>query len=172
MKELISACDDLIHSLKPKVPDLEGIFERSDCMLAVYPGTGYKKKLYSTQGTVYNWAFSFLSKVLDLQNILTTLLKTVVDSLCLFTWTQSGMSLMEALFESPHQSLLLLLFPLMRRWWMCTPLPDESFFFILRRFLMKFSLWLEMKDTPLLSGSPLLSLLSIPPLLLLILDDV
>ena len=54
MKELISACDDLINSLKPKIPDLEGIFERSDCMLAVYPGTGYEKILYSTQCIVYN----------------------------------------------------------------------------------------------------------------------
>jgi hypoxia-inducible factor (prolyl hydroxylase) len=40
MMELISSVDKLVDSLKPCIPDLNGIYERSDVMLAVYPGNG------------------------------------------------------------------------------------------------------------------------------------
>ena len=40
LKELVSACDGLIDDMKSKVESLKGIYERSDAMLAVYPGGG------------------------------------------------------------------------------------------------------------------------------------
>lgn len=40
MKELVAACDKLVEEMKPRVGSLRGIYERSDAMLAVYPGNG------------------------------------------------------------------------------------------------------------------------------------
>jgi hypothetical protein len=40
LKELITSCDKLIEEMKGKVENLNGIYERSDAMLAVYPGEG------------------------------------------------------------------------------------------------------------------------------------
>ena len=40
MRELISACDRLVDSLKTKIPHLSGIFNRSDAMLSIFPGDG------------------------------------------------------------------------------------------------------------------------------------
>lgn len=40
MKELMNACDRVVDELKLHVKKLEGIFERSDAMLAVYPSEG------------------------------------------------------------------------------------------------------------------------------------
>ncbi len=40
LKEIIKSCDTLVDDLKIKVKALEGIFERSDAMLANYPGEG------------------------------------------------------------------------------------------------------------------------------------
>ena len=40
LKELVSACDGLIDDMKLKIESLAGIYERSDAMLAVYPGGG------------------------------------------------------------------------------------------------------------------------------------
>ena len=36
----VAACDALVDGLKSKVPGLSGIYERSDAMLAMYPGGG------------------------------------------------------------------------------------------------------------------------------------
>jgi hypoxia-inducible factor (prolyl hydroxylase) len=40
LKELIKSVDALIDEMKLVVPDLNGIYERSDAMLANYPGNG------------------------------------------------------------------------------------------------------------------------------------
>mmetsp|Transcript_9813 Transcript_9813/g.8768 ORF Transcript_9813/g.8768 Transcript_9813/m.8768 type:complete len:236 (-) Transcript_9813:27-734(-) len=40
MKELITAIDKLVNELKPRVDKLNGIYERSDAMIAIYPGNG------------------------------------------------------------------------------------------------------------------------------------
>ena len=40
LKELVKQCDGLMDELKTKVPHLSGIYERSDAMLANYPGGG------------------------------------------------------------------------------------------------------------------------------------
>jgi hypothetical protein len=37
---IAQACDAFVEELKPKVPSLSGLFERSDAMLANYPGEG------------------------------------------------------------------------------------------------------------------------------------
>ena len=38
LKELINSCDKLMAELKPRVKRLSGVYERSDAMLAIYPG--------------------------------------------------------------------------------------------------------------------------------------
>ena len=40
LKEIIAACDKIVEKLRVVVPSLSGIFERSDVMLANYPGGG------------------------------------------------------------------------------------------------------------------------------------
>jgi len=40
LKELVKACDNLVDELKTKVESCSGIYERSDAMLANYPGGG------------------------------------------------------------------------------------------------------------------------------------
>lgn len=40
IKELLNACDKLMEEMKPRVKALNGIYERSDAMLAIYPGEG------------------------------------------------------------------------------------------------------------------------------------
>ena len=40
LKELVKACDALVNEMKTKVKAMEGIYERSDAMLANYPGEG------------------------------------------------------------------------------------------------------------------------------------
>eukprot|EP01041_Mallomonas_annulata_P004085 gene4085-8124_t len=40
IKELLVACDGLMDELKTKSPKTMGIFDRSDAMLAIYPGNG------------------------------------------------------------------------------------------------------------------------------------
>ncbi len=40
LKELVHTVDNFIDHLKPNVANLSGIYERSDAMLAVYPGAG------------------------------------------------------------------------------------------------------------------------------------
>lgn len=40
IKETVEAIDGLIAEMRGKVPDLTGIYERSDAMFAVYPGEG------------------------------------------------------------------------------------------------------------------------------------
>jgi len=40
LKELVKSCDRLMDKMKTKIPSLSGIYERSDAMLAQYPGEG------------------------------------------------------------------------------------------------------------------------------------
>lgn len=40
LKELITSCDTIIEQLKDHVDNVKGIYERSDAMLAIYPGGG------------------------------------------------------------------------------------------------------------------------------------
>lgn len=40
MKELVNTIDKLIFEMKEKCPTLAGLYERSDAMLAIYPGEG------------------------------------------------------------------------------------------------------------------------------------
>lgn len=40
LKELVAACDRLMDELKLVVPDVSGVYDRSDAMLANYPGQG------------------------------------------------------------------------------------------------------------------------------------
>ena len=40
LKELVNSCDRLMDELKLVVPDVNGVYERSDAMLANYPGGG------------------------------------------------------------------------------------------------------------------------------------
>ena len=42
MRELVQACDKLMEDLKIRVDRLKGIYERSDAMLANYPGGKYR----------------------------------------------------------------------------------------------------------------------------------
>lgn len=52
MKDLLSAIDTLVDQLKTSVPQLSGVYERSDAMLAVYPGEGarFAKHIDNTTG--------------------------------------------------------------------------------------------------------------------------
>ena len=45
MRELVQACDKLMEDLKIRVDRLKGIYERSDAMLANYPGGKYRHNL-------------------------------------------------------------------------------------------------------------------------------
>lgn len=40
MKELVGACDSFIDEMKSHCASLSGVYERSDAMLAIYPGEG------------------------------------------------------------------------------------------------------------------------------------
>ena len=49
------ACDSLMESMKEVCPSLQGVYERSDAMLAVYPGEGarFAKHIDNSTGTSF-----------------------------------------------------------------------------------------------------------------------
>ena len=50
------ACDSLMESMKEVCPSLQGVYERSDAMLAVYPGEGarFAKHIDNSTGMSFN----------------------------------------------------------------------------------------------------------------------
>lgn len=52
LRELISACDKLVDEMKLHVKELSGVYERSDAMLAIYPGKGsrFQRHIDNTTG--------------------------------------------------------------------------------------------------------------------------
>lgn len=80
---MLGACDSLMESMKEVCPSLQGVYERSDAMLAVYPGEGarFAKHIDNSTGMCPN---NFVIHCMLFFNILASYLITnvVLKGMC------------------------------------------------------------------------------------------